>query len=89
MRQKGKPYPRAFQVPKFDIEFLVNKEHVGTPDDAIAAMITDRCERAGVAPENIALCVKYALKVHTGNRKLYSSVMSGSLGPKERKKSNG
>ena len=80
---------RKFQVPKFEIEFLVNKEHVGTPDDAITTLITGRCEQAGMAPENVALCVKYALQVHAGNRKLYSSVMSGSLGPKKRKKSNG
>jgi hypothetical protein len=80
---------RKFQVPKFEIEFLVNKEHVGTPDDAIATLITGRCEQAGMTPEHVTLCVKYALQVHAGNRKLYSSVMSGSLGPKKRKKSNG
>ena len=80
---------RKFQVPKFEIEFLVNKEHVGTPDDAIATLITGRCEQAGMTPEHVTLCVKYALQVHAGNRKLYSSVMSWSLGPKKRKKSNG
>ena len=80
---------RKFQVPKFEIEFLVNKEHVGTPDDAIATLITNRCEQADMTPEHVTLCVKYALKVHADNRKLYSSVMSGSLGPKKRKKSNG
>ena len=33
---EGRRMTRKFQVPKFDIEFLVNKEHVGAPDDAIA-----------------------------------------------------
>ena len=82
---EGRRMTRKFQVPKFDIEFLVNKEHVGAPDDAIAALITDRCQKANMAPEHIALCVEYALSVHASNRKLYTSVMRGSLGPKKRK----
>jgi hypothetical protein len=75
-RLKGKP--RAFQVPKFDIEFLVNREHIGTPNDAITALITDRCGRgSNMTPENVALCVKYALEVHEQNRVAYDNLMCG------------
>jgi hypothetical protein len=70
----------SFKVPQFDIEFLVNREHVGAPDEAIAALIIDRCQKAGMVPEQIAQCVQYALRVHAGNRELYSSVMNGSPG---------
>jgi hypothetical protein len=80
---------RKFQVPKFDIEFLVNREHVGASDEAITALISGRCQEAGLVPKQIAQCVQYALDVHAGNRKVYSCVMSGSTGSKKRKKSNG
>ena len=82
--------PRPFQVPKFDIEFLVNREHVGVSNDAIAALITDRCGRgSNMAPENVAKCVEYALEVHAENQRLYVSVMNGAVTPRRRKEPNG
>ena len=76
-----------FRVPRFEIRFLVGKEHVGTSDESIAILIGARCEKAGMTEKQIGQCVKYAIGVHAENRELYDFVMRGST--KRKKTTNG
>ena len=70
---------------RFEIRFLVGKEHVGTSDQSIASLIVARCEKAGMTEKQIARCVKYAIGVHAENRELYDFVMRGSTKRKRTK----
>lgn len=72
------------KLPKFEIEFIVNRLHVGTTDEQIARDIRHRLRRnpwtqtpAGQRFED--KCVRYALKCHHDNQHLYRVVTSGNF----------
>lgn len=67
-------------VPRSQIDFLVGKLHVGTPDEEVAADIRKRAESAGWPKPVVTLAVNYAVKRHQANRGTYSDVMSGNIG---------
>jgi hypothetical protein len=64
------------KIPKQAIEFIVNRFHVGTPDEAIATDIRRRV-RSGVTQACETAMVSYALKVHHKNQAMYNHVMGG------------
>jgi hypothetical protein len=68
------------KIPKQAIEFIVNRFHVGTPDEAIATDIRRRVRSsraAGVTQACETAMVSYALKVHHKNQAMYNHVMGG------------
>jgi hypothetical protein len=74
---------------KSQIDWLMGRVHVGTPDEEVRANIEKRCKKAGFDAKLTRRCSDYAIKAHRKNQQMYSDVMSGSFGPKRRKtKSN-
>jgi hypothetical protein len=66
------------KIPKQAIEFIVNRFHAGTSDEAIATDIRRRARHnVGVTEATILRMVSYALKVHHANQALYNHVMGG------------
>jgi len=72
-----------FQVPKQAINFIVDKYHVSTSDDAIRADIRKRCATRhgfnGPTQKQIERMETYAVKRHNDNRALYARVMGATL----------
>jgi hypothetical protein len=70
-----------FKVPEATINFIVDKFHVGTSDDAIRADIRRRCAprngNPGATDSQLAKMEAYAVKRHHANQGLYSAVMTG------------
>ena len=67
------------RVPRTDIRWFVDRLHVGTPDDDIAADIRRRATGLpGYTPAIIEASIRYALLRHARNRDLYRHV-TGSL----------
>jgi hypothetical protein len=66
-------------IPTASIEWIVNRFHVGTPDETIATDIRRRARRVdpNVTATMEKKLVAYALKVHHKNQGLYHSVMTG------------
>jgi hypothetical protein len=77
-----------FKIPQYEISFLVGNEHVGAADEKVAELVTERCAKAGMAPANIATCVKYGLLVHKENRQLYEAIMRPRTKGKKRTETN-
>jgi hypothetical protein len=67
-------------VPKGQIDFLVGRIHVGTPDSEVEADIRERSEKAKMSEPQIRANIKYALARHRANRGMYVAVMSGNIG---------
>jgi hypothetical protein len=67
-------------IPTMAIEWIVNRFHVGTPDEEIATDIRRRVRSVPeVSPALEKKMVNYALKQHHKNQGLYHSVMTGRL----------
>jgi hypothetical protein len=67
-------------IPKGSIEWIVNKLHVGTSDEAVKTNIRKRCTPDGGWSEAaIVKAEEYAIKCHRKNQDLYRRVMSGRL----------
>lgn len=65
-------------VPEQSIRHYVATFHVGVPDETIAMEVRKRLRLNPNAKEKmIDVCVRYALKCHEDNRKLYNRVMGG------------
>ena len=71
------------ETPRYAIGILVNRLHVGAPDNEIAELISARIAKspdaAKYTPAIIRECARYALIVHERNRDLYRRVMRGRL----------
>ena len=66
-------------VPQSEIDFIVGRYHVGTPDEKIAEIIRKKLSKGKGTPEQIQTCVDYALSVHHEYRQLYQDVMGGKI----------
>ena len=64
---------------KRNIEWIVGKFHVGTPDEKITAEMQARCDHNKIAPAATRQVIAHALKAHKKNQDLYARVMSGRL----------
>ena len=62
-------------IPKFEINWVVDRFHVGAPDEDIAQDIRSRCSKQ--SPDFTLRCVAHALRRHDDNRSLYRRVMGG------------
>lgn len=69
------------EIPKGQIEWLVNKIHVGTPDEEVAADFEKRMNKnmPELDEKTKKAVIAYALKVHKRNQDEYHKVMSGRL----------
>lgn len=67
------------------LRLIVDKFHVGTPDNEIEEVIRERTKKWPVGQQNSA--VKDAIKIHHRNIGLYRDVMGGTLGMKKNRKS--
>lgn len=82
------------EIPKQQIRFIVDRMHVGTPDEEIRADIrrrtsTKKAAAMGWTPAKIKAAEDYAVKVMNENRKMYAYVMGGSVGRKNPKDTRG
>ena len=64
------------EIPEGHIEWLVNRLHVSTPDREVERLMRSRIADGTSALTSDAI-VKYALKVHHSNQRLYNDVMGG------------
>lgn len=77
-----------FQVPKGMINFIVDKHHVGTSDDAIRADIRRRVARSaaraasvgmkGATDKQLQKMEAYAVERHHSNQAVYNCAMGGA-----------
>lgn len=75
-----KDFPKSLRSA---VEFIVDKQHVGTSDKDVSDIINNRMVAAKVYNDkDIKLGVAQALNRHKHNRDLYSAVMSGNLSGK-------
>jgi len=73
-------------LPKAQIDFVVGKYHVGTPDEEIAEDIRKRAKKMKWPEGAVTAAVKYAIKRHHANGAVFTGVMSGSFSvPKRRR----
>jgi hypothetical protein len=72
-------------LPHSQIEFVVDRLHVGTSDDEVAAEIRKRAKGGAWTPARVRRAVEYAIKHHHKNRGLFSHVMRGIPNPSEPK----
>lgn len=70
---------------KFEIDWLMGRVHVGTPDEEVRANIEKRCKKAGFDAKLTRRCIDYAIKAHRKNQQDYTDVMTGNFGPKRGK----
>jgi hypothetical protein len=66
-------------IPRHGIEWLVNRMHVGTPDQGVRDDIRRRCTNAAWTEDKIQEAEAHAIKVHRHNQKLYQRIMSGRI----------
>lgn len=85
MDRESSKFPR---VPYDPIKRYVDRMHVATMDEKIAADIRERATKstetyagapAACTPEETEECVRWALEVHQYNRAVYTAVMSGRI----------
>lgn len=67
----------APEVPRGQIEWLVARLHVSTPDRTIEANMRRRCRKLAATPEVIQEIVDFAILAHAANRDLFAHVMGG------------
>lgn len=60
------------------IEIMVDKKHVGVPDEEVRAWMLSKLKSATPAQQKAA--GDYAVKRHRENRGVYRDVMSGRIG---------
>lgn len=66
------------RVPRRDVNYLMGRVHVGTPDAEVEADIRRRCEgKPGYTPGLVEQSVRYAIECHQRNRELFRHVMGG------------
>jgi hypothetical protein len=78
----------GLKIPKGQIDFIVNKYHVGTPAKEIEDDIRKRATKSKTPWPSSMLnkAVEYAMKQHVKNQDLYGKVMSGDLSSPKKKK---
>lgn len=64
-------------IPAARIEWIVDRYHVGTPAETIAADITARCTGPDWTPARTRAAVAVAVRRHEANRRLYAHVTRG------------
>lgn len=72
------------ELPRSQIEFVVDRLHVGTSDDEVAAEIRRRTKGGSWTPARVRRAVEYAIKHHRKNRGVFSHVMRGIPNPPAR-----
>lgn len=72
-------------LPKWNIEWLVNRYHVSASDETIAEDIRRRAKNANMTTRQAETCAAYAIHHHHHNQGFYSDVMSGNLSRRPRK----
>lgn len=79
---------KKLAIPKQAIDYLINKLHVGTTEDDIAQILTDRIAKAKVPWPTSAVkdAVGYGIQSHRRNQDLYGNVMAGNIGNPKKKK---
>jgi len=81
------------RVPRNAISWLINRIHVGTPDEKIIANLKERIANSPQASEYtqelIDQSVAYAIECHRQNQATYRAVQSGFLGELMRSAPNG
>ena len=77
-KNPSSPRPKLLGGDKSQIAWIVGNFHVSTPDEEIVADMRRRLEVSKTPKGLHSLVIKYALRVHHNNQKLYTSVMRGS-----------
>jgi len=65
---------------KGQIDWIMGRVHVGTPDEDVEADIRKRAAKLHLTAGDTTKLVRHALAAHHKNQKLYSQVMSGRIG---------
>ena len=63
------------QIPKGQLDCVVDRFHIGTPDSEIEADIRRMCGNLNLTPGLINAAVKYALRRHDNNVSLYQRIV--------------
>lgn len=66
-----------FTVPKYFLEMLVGSMSVTATDEDVRGRVTVRMARGPFTPTQVEACVRYALRVHRNNRKIYRYATMG------------
>jgi hypothetical protein len=61
------------------INWLVQHQHVGTPDADIANLVRSRAKKAGLSAGEMQKLVDNALETHHSNQQLYRDVQTGNI----------
>jgi hypothetical protein len=67
-----------FQVPKFEVRWIVERLHVGTSPFNVVRAVSYRLRRSTFTKANRKAVYCYALQVHRQNQQLYRAV-TGSI----------
>lgn len=71
---------KKIRVPAHEIQWLVDRYHVGADDDAVRADLMRRAMAIdGIQPSEVNRVGDVAVRMHHENRDLYARVMSGRL----------
>lgn len=63
---------------KGQIDWLVGRISVATPDEEVVEEIRDRLSASGVTGSDATKLLRHAISTHRKNQRLYSQVMRGS-----------
>lgn len=66
-------------IPAGQIRWLVNREHIATPDVAIVRMLRQKMAAPGWTKDRRKDAYRLALAIHRDNRTLYNAVQTGSF----------
>ena len=69
----------AVRIPAHEIRWIVDRYHVGVPEDEVRAELERRASAAGATPSEARRVGKSAVRMHQENRDLYARVTSGRL----------
>lgn len=67
------------QIPVGQIQWLVNRQHVGTSEGDIVRMLRRRMTASGWTKDRRKEAYRLAIAIHRDNRTLYRAVQAGSL----------
>lgn len=76
-KNPSSPRPKLLGGDKHQIEWIVGRFHVGTPDEEIVADMRRRLDESKAPKRLHKLVIDYAIRVHHKNQKLYTAVMRG------------
>ncbi len=66
------------RVPRNDINWVMGRTHVSTPNEDVEADIRKRCSGPGFTPSIIRQSIAYAVECHRRNRLIYDRVTCGN-----------